>query len=310
MKVLLLDGYNLLFRAFTSLPSAIVSRDGLPINAVYGTVSATIRLMRDLDATRVVVAFDTPDVPTFRHVLFPAYQGQRGPMGGENADDFARQVEIAFQVLPLAGVPAVRAPGFEADDVLGTLALRLAASGGQALIVSTDRDLLQLVRPGVEVISPGNPPIHARTEDDVIARLGVRPERVTDFKALAGDASDNIPGLSGIGTKSAATLVNEYGAIECIYDRLPEIPKRVAARLEGQLDTALLLRDVVTIRTDLPVDLDPSALPEPALRSDSRVRDVLDSSDTAGLNPWKGMWYARRDSNPRPLGPQPNALSS
>src|SRR5579875_3870552 len=98
MNLLLLDGYNLLYRAFTSLPQAIVSRDGRPINAVYGSISATIRVFRDLQTDRAVLAMDTPDVPTFRHALFPAYQGQRGPLGGEYAEEFARQAEIAREV--------------------------------------------------------------------------------------------------------------------------------------------------------------------------------------------------------------------
>jgi len=143
--VLLLDGHNLLYRAFTSLPMAITGQDGQPINAVYGMLSTIIKLARDHGAEGAVAAFDVPDVPSFRHDLYPGYQAQRGPLGGDHAEEFRRQVDLAQRILPLTGVPALIAPCYEADDIMGTLATRLAGTGDTALIVSTDRDLLQLV---------------------------------------------------------------------------------------------------------------------------------------------------------------------
>jgi len=275
VTALLLDGHNLLYRSFTSLPPAIVAADGRPIHAVHGLVSTIQRLSRELEAEHVVAAFDVPDVPTFRHQLYAAYQGQRGPLGGENAEDFARQVGIAQRVLPGMGVPAMTAPGYEADDIMGTLATRVARRGERAIVVSTDRDLLQLVGPGIEVLSPSNPPIHARESNDVVARLGVPPGGVTTFKALAGDASDNIPGVRGIGAKTAADLVNRFGSLESLYESLSALPGRVSLALESGREAAFLFRTIVTVATDLELPLDCDNLPTLVYAADARVGSIL-----------------------------------
>lgn len=276
VDVLLLDGYNLLYRAFTSLPQAIVSRDGRPINAVYGAVSAVIGLFRDLDTERAVFALDTPDVPTFRHRLYPDYQGQRGPLGGEQSEEFARQVEISKQVFPALGIPAVAVPGYEADDVMGTLAHQNSQSGRRAVVVSTDRDLLQLVRPGISVLVPGTPPRLFQTDADVRARLGVGPAGVTTWKALAGDASDNVPGLRGIGTKTAADLVNRFASLEAIYAALESLSPKTVRLLTGQEATARLYRDVVTVRTDLDLPPTLASIQPSMLANGMKVREALD----------------------------------
>jgi DNA polymerase-1 len=275
MVVLLLDAYNLLFRSFTSLPRTITDDESRPINAVYGTLAYMARLARELSAEYMMAAFDTPDVPTFRHGLYPAYQGQRGPLGGEHAEDFARQVGIARTVLPALDVPAYAQAGYEADDVLGSLACGLVEQGEQCIIVSTDRDLLQLVRPGLETMAPGNPPRFARDEADVRARLGVAPGGVTTFKALAGDASDNIPGVRGIGAKTAASLVNQHGSLEAIYDALGTVPARLQGLLTGGRDDAFLFREVATVITDLELGFDSKRLPHHAFGPEAKPRQLL-----------------------------------
>lgn len=278
MTVLLLDGHNLLYRSFVSVPSAVVAHDGRPINGVYGLVSAVLRLARELAATHAVAAFDVPDTPTFRHELYPAYQGHRGPLGGEQADEFRRQTEIARAVLPVMGVPALRAPGFEADDIMATLALQLAARGERAVMVSTDRDLLQLVRPGVEVLVPGKAALVVPDAVAVMARVGVPPHGVTTWKALAGDPSDNIPGVRGIGDKTAASLVNRYGSLEVLYEQLDDLPARTAALLREQRELAFLFRRVVTLVTDVEVGIVVEEIPAVGAEEDVRVRDVLEKA--------------------------------
>ncbi len=275
MVALLLDAYNLLFRSFTSLPRSITDDDDRPINAVYGMLGYLARLSRELQVDAMLAGFDSPNVPTFRHELYPAYQGHRGPMGGEHAEDFARQVVIAQAVLPRLDVPVFHSPGYEADDVLGTLACRLAEQGTQCVIVSTDRDLLQLVGPLIETMAPGSPPRISRNEADVRARLGVAPSGVPSFKALAGDASDNIPGVRGIGTKTAASLVNEYGSLEALYDALPSLPVRLNALLSEGRDDAFLFRQVATVVTDLELAFDPTRVPRHAIESGAKPRQLL-----------------------------------
>jgi DNA polymerase-1 len=275
MVALLLDAHNLLYRSFTSLPRSITDDNNQPINAIYGMLAYMTRLSRELQADYMLAGFDTPEVPTFRHALYPAYQGQRGPLGGEHAEDFARQVGIAKAVLPALDVPAFGKPGYEADDMLGSLACRLAEHGEQCIIVSTDRDLLQLVGTRIETLAPGNPPRLARDEGDVRDRLGVAPSGVTTFKALAGDASDNLPGVRGIGAKTAASLVNEHGSLEEIYSVLATLPLRMQTLLAEGRDDAFLFREVATVVTDLELDFDIERLSRHALGRDSKPRQLL-----------------------------------
>lgn len=275
MVVLLLDAYNLLFRAFTSLPRSITDEDGRPINAVYGMLAYLARLSSDLGADAMLAAFDSPQIPTFRHELYPAYQGQRGPLGGEHAADFARQVAIAEEILPRLDVASFARPRFEADDILGTLACRLSEQGMRCVLVSTDRDLLQLVGQGIETMAPGNPPRIAREEQDVRARIGVAPSGVTSFKALAGDASDNIPGVRGVGVKTAASLVNEFGTLEALYSTLPTQPARLAGLLEAGRDDAFLFREIATVVTTLDLGFDPTATPPHAFTHGAKPRQLL-----------------------------------
>ncbi|MDQ2742026.1 MAG: hypothetical protein M3Z66_06975 [Chloroflexota bacterium] len=274
-RVLLLDGHNLLYRAFTSLPMAITGPDGQPINAVYGMLSTIIKLSRDHGAEHAVAAFDVPHIPTFRRDLYPAYQAQRGPLGSDHAEEFLRQVDLAQRILPLTSVPALTAPRYEADDIMGTLAIRLAGQGDTALIVSTDRDLLQLVRPGVEVLAPGTKGVHARTAADVLARLNVAPEGITTLKALAGDASDNIPGVRGIGMKTAADLANTHGSLEGIYQALGSLPARTARLLVDGKEDAYLFRRLVTVVTDVGLPPVEESLPVLPFGAGTRAREIL-----------------------------------
>lgn len=276
MRMLLLDGHNLLYRAFTSLPAAITDRDGRPIHAVYGLVSAILRLWRETSPDRIVAAFDEPDIPTFRHRLYPAYQGQRGPLGGAEAPEFRRQTAIARSVLPAAGIPALSLGGYEADDVMATLAVASVGNGGEAIVVSTDRDLLQLVRPGIAALVPGKANLLIADEEGVRARLGVSPEGVTTFKALAGDASDNIPGVTGIGVKTAASLVNQHGSLEAIYEQIDALPPRVATRLRAERERAFLFREVVTVVTELDLPIRPAEMRPPGIRTETKVREIIE----------------------------------
>jgi DNA polymerase-1 len=271
---LLLDAYNLLFRSFASLPAKITGADQLPVNAVYGMLAFIVRAAREYEPEHIIAAFDVPDVPTFRHILYDRYQAQRGPMGGDNAPDFQRQVTLALQILPGLGIPAVSRAGFEADDIMGTLALQLANEGREAILVSTDRDLLQLVQPLISILVPGKEGKLIAGEDAVRERIGVVPSGVTSFKALAGDASDNIPGLPGIGAKTASALVTRYGSLDGIYANLEDIPVRQRAILQPGHDQAYLYQDVATIRTEVP-GLSAAALPAPEIGPDSRPRELL-----------------------------------
>jgi DNA polymerase-1 len=197
-------------------------------------------------------------------------------LGGDNADDFQRQVDIARGALPRLGIPAPAVPRYEADDILGTFAVQIAESGDTAFIVSTDRDLLQLVRDRIAVIVPGRDDARVDSEDIVRDRLGVPPAGVTTWKALCGDPSDNIPGVQGVGTKTAAALTNRYGTLEAIFEHLEELPRRQATLLDAQREDAFLFRRIVTIKTDLDTAVDIADVTEPSVTAESKPRPLLE----------------------------------
>ena len=281
MTFFVLDAYNLLYRSFCSLPPTIVDGDGLPINAVYGLFAFLVRLRRDEGARHMVAAFDEPTVPTFRHRLYPPYQAQRGPLGGEQSNEFLRQVGMAKRVLPHVGVAALSLPGYEADDIMGSVAHRARSAHTSACIVTTDRDALQLVGDGTVVLAPGSPPTIARDDQDVRTRLGVPASGVTTFKALCGDVSDNIPGVRGIGKKTAASLVNTYADLHTIYAHLDDLPARTRSLLASERDHAFLFLRLVTIVTDLQLPLAITDLPEVQFSARDRVRALLESAASA-----------------------------
>ncbi len=254
-RLLLVDGHNLIFRAFSSVPRSITDPNGRAVNGIYGFFGTLLRMLRDRRPRWAAVAFDVPEIPTFRHRLFPAYQGQRGPLGAPHAENFAWQVENMILLLEHFGLAALTAPGFEADDIIATLARGGSVAGVPSLIVTTDRDLQQLVQPLVRVLVPGKKPVEIGAEE-VKERLGVEPSQIVDWKILAGDASDNIPGVAGIGDRSAVQMLRQYGSLAAIYDSLDRLPLRQRLALERGRETAQLFSQVIRLHDDLPLGVD------------------------------------------------------
>ncbi len=279
--LLVLDGHNLLFRAFSSVPRSITDGQGRPVNGIYGLVGTLLMLIRDRHPSHVAVAFDIPVVPTFRHKLFPAYQGQRGPLGGVHADNFEWQISEAVRLLDHFDLHPLSAQGFEADDVLGSLTTIARDGNVESLVVTTDRDLQQLVGPGVRVLIPGKKPLEIGPQQ-VEERLGVRPDQIVHWKVLAGDASDNIPGVTGIGDKSAVDLLKQYGTVDGIYEHLDDLPTRQRKALEAGREDAELFEDVVRIRTDLDLKV---TLPQLSLSHLSLPERAGDALRAVGLRP-------------------------
>jgi DNA polymerase-1 len=268
---LLVDGHSLLFRAYHALPP-LTRADGVPTGAVYGFATALLKAIDDVRPSRVVVAFDSAE-PTFRHEAYAEYKAQREAA----PPDFHVQVPLAEELLTRLGILYLRVPGFEADDILGSLALRCRDQGDEVLILTGDRDLLQLVRPGIAVLltgSGGFQTLQRLDENGVKAKLGVWPNQVPDLKGLMGDPSDNIPGVPGIGQKSAVRLLERYPTIEAIYQELPNITEaRIRKALEGQRERAIQSRALATIRTDVPLE------PLPASREPYRVPESADLAE-------------------------------
>jgi len=259
----LVDGSGFIFRAFHALPP-MTRPDGTPVNAVFGFANMLMKLLADHaqgqdGMDRLAVVFDAAR-ETFRNRLYPAYKAQRPDPPPELVPQFAlvREAVRAFNV------PAVEAPDWEADDLIAAYAKAERAAGGEVVIVSSDKDLMQLVAPGVSMLDPiRNRPIGP---EEVVEKFGVPPGKVVEVQALAGDSVDNVPGVPGIGVKTAAQLINEYGDLETLLARAAEIkqPKRRETLLAHAEDARISLK-LVTLREDapLPLPLDALAVRDP-----------------------------------------------
>jgi DNA polymerase-1 len=246
--VFLVDGSGYIFRAFHALPP-MTRADGTPVNAVYGFTSMLMKLLRDLHAEYVAVIFDAGR-RSFRNDIYPQYKAHRPDPPPELIPQFA----LVREATRACNVAAVEMAGFEADDLIATYATQAAAAGAQVIIVSSDKDLMQLIGDGIAMRDPIKEKMIGPAE--VMEKFGVGPERVIDVQALAGDSTDNVPGVPGIGVKTAAQLINEYGDLDTLLARAHEIkqPKRREALTE-KADMARLSRDLVRLRTDVPIDV-------------------------------------------------------
>ena len=254
--IYLLDGHALAYRAYFALTrgssSAFTTHAGEPTAGVFGFTSILLRLLEQDHPDYLAVTFDTGK--TFRDTLFPEYKGTRAKM----PEDLRPQMERIRQLVDAFNIPRLEMEGYEADDVLGSLARHLASEGFGVKIITGDRDLLQLVNDRILVNLPGRTIADAKDyfAKDVVELFGVKPDQVVDYKALVGDKSDNIPGVAGIGEKTAASLLNTYGTLDGIYAHLSDISETIRKKLEADKDKAYLSQKLATIITDLKVKLD------------------------------------------------------
>lgn len=248
----MIDGHAILHRAFHAFPSSLTTRKGEQVNAVYGFTRMLLGVIADLHPKYLAVAFDRPE-PTFRHKEFIGYQVQRPKMEAE----LKNQIGRVHQVVEALNIPIFEKAGFEADDMIGTLSCQAAAKKIQTIIVSGDRDLMQLVGRNTKIYLPQKGFTEARLcgEPEVKEILGIKPSQVIDYKALVGDSSDNYPGVSGIGPKTAVLLLQQYQNLEKIYQNLDKIKPLVAEKLKKGKESALLSQKLATILLRAPAKL-------------------------------------------------------
>ncbi|MYE68178.1 MAG: DNA polymerase I, partial [Acidimicrobiia bacterium] len=247
--LLLIDGHSMAYRAFHALPEDMSTASGQATNAVFGFTSMLVNLLRDHQPQRAAVAFDLPG-GTFRHERLESYKANRS----KPPQIFREQLGLLREVLAMLGVRAVDAPGFEADDILATLAAEAAASKLDTAVVTGDRDAFQLVAdPHVTVLYPRRGMSdHARYDEAGIEeRTGVRPADYVAYAALRGDASDNLPGVPGVGEKTAARLINAHGGIDGIYDALDDQTPKLRASLQDAEEAVRLNCELMALRRDL-----------------------------------------------------------
>jgi DNA polymerase-1 len=249
----LIDGSAYIYRAFFALPPLNNSK-GLQTNAVYGFTTMLLKILRERQPDDVAVAFDEKG-PTLRHEEFKEYKAQRPPM----PDAMQAQIPYIHRVVEALAIPVLRQPGYEADDLIGTLARKAEQAGYDVVIVTGDKDMFQLLSPHVRIYDPVKDKWFGEAE--CIERFGVEPARVVEIMGLMGDATDNIPGVKGIGEKTAMKLIAQFGTIDELLRRIDEVtPARTKTLLIEQAERARLSRSLATIKTDCPIDFDQAAL--------------------------------------------------
>ena len=251
-RILLIDSNSLIYRGFFAIPPLTTTKGELS-NATFGFASILLKAIEEIRPRHMAAAFDLP-VPTFRKEKDPTYKATRKPM----PDDLRPQLERCKEILDRFGIPMYSLPGYEADDVIGALAKQADAAGLEAIIVSGDLDPLQLVTPNVKLFTTrmGFQNTVIYDEAKIAERYGLRPSQMVDFKALKGDTSDNIPGVPGVGEKTAAKLIAENGSIEGVYADLSRFTPKLRESLAASRDQVLHSREMATIVTDLPVQLE------------------------------------------------------
>jgi DNA polymerase I len=249
-RLLLLDGHSLAYRAFFALPvENFATTTGQPTNAVYGFTAMLINVLRDEQPTHVAVAFDRSE-PTFRHEQYVEYKAGRT----KAPDEFRSQISLIFEVLDALGIPRLSAPGYEADDIIATLATAAEAEGMDVLIVSGDRDTFQLVSDKVTVLynSRGVSDMRRFTPEAVQEKYGLTPAQYPDFAAVRGDPSDNLPGIPGVGEKTATKWIQQFGSLEELVNRVGEVKGKVGDSLREHLASVLRNRQLTSLLRDLP----------------------------------------------------------
>lgn len=250
--LVLIDGNAIIHRAFHAYPT-LTAPDGRETNAVYGFCAMFLKILEDLQPEYVVVCFDRA-APTFRKQLFAGYQATRPQV----SDGLSPQFGLLHEVLEKMGVEIFEIDGYEADDLIGTISHQAKEQGLSVIIVSGDRDMMQLVNSSVKVLMPvvGVTKTELYDEKKVEEKFGVKPSQIIDYKALVGDASDNYPGVAGIGPKGASNLLKEYETLENIYKHLDDIAaknQRLATKLAEGAESAGLSQKLATIVTDAPL---------------------------------------------------------
>lgn len=249
-KLLIIDGHAMIHRAYHALPP-LSTKAGIPTNAIYGFFSMLHIALRDIKPDHLLVAFDTP-TPTFRKELLDTYQAKRPAM----EENLSKQIDLIKELLDAAHICRVEAPGFEADDVIGTLAKKFAGKEADVYILTGDRDILQLVEPYIKVIMPKIGLSQTVTFDEkaVEEKYFVHPNNFADYKALMGDSSDNYQAIKGIGPKTAVKLVNQFQSVENLYANIDQLAdEKLKTKFIENKDTMLLIKKIATIHCDVSV---------------------------------------------------------
>lgn len=252
-KLLLIDGNAILHRAFHAYPPVFTDGKGNPTNAIYGFYAMLLKVLEEVKPDLLTICFDK-GAPTFRMTMYAGYHANRPKM----ADTLSPQVEPLQESLRKIGIPVEGVEGYEADDLLGTLSYQAKKKGLDTVILTGDRDLLQLVNERVRILMPitGITKSVLMDEKSVEEKYGIRPDQIIDYKSLVGDPSDNYPGVGGIGPKTASGLLKKFETLENLYTHLGDIKPELSQKLAQDAEQAMMCKNLATIHLDAPVHLD------------------------------------------------------
>lgn len=247
-KIVLVDGSSYVYRAFYALPP-LTSPKGEPTGAIYGFIRMIAKLMNELKPEYIAVAFDHPG-KTFRHKEFKEYKATRK----ETPDELKSQIPKIKKILKLWGIKVLEIPGYEADDLIATLAKKAEEKGFEVIIVTPDKDMLQLVNQNIKVLNPINEYLFDR--EKVKEKYGIYPEQFVDYLSLIGDTVDNIIGVHGVGPKTAQKLLEKFQNIEGIYENLDQLKEKLKNAFEEAKERVQLNKKLIKLKTDAPIDVD------------------------------------------------------
>jgi len=265
----LIDGSSYIFRAFFGIRQQLSTSKGFPTNALYGFINMLQKVIRDEKPDYLVVAFDSPD-KTFRHEIYPEYKANRDTP----PEELAQQFPYFEPLVEAYGISSLRQPGFEADDIIGTLARKGERAGLEVIIVSGDKDMMQLISSNVHMLDTMKN--KKFMDKEVIEKFGVGPEQVIEVMGLMGDSSDHIPGVAGVGPKTAAELILKFGSIKSLYERIDEVEKKkVKEKLIRDKDNAFMSRKLVTINIDMNLEMNLDLI-KPGKIDKSKLRKMFE----------------------------------
>ncbi|SVB02050.1 uncharacterized protein METZ01_LOCUS154904, partial [marine metagenome] len=265
----LIDGSSYIFRAFFGVRQQLSTSKGFPTNALYGFINMLQKVIREEKPDYLVVAFDSPE-KTFRHKIFPDYKANRDAP----PEELSKQFPYFEPLVEAYGLSSIRRPGFEADDIIGTLAIKGGQEGLDVVIVSGDKDMMQLISPNVHMLDTMKN--KKFMDKEVLEKFGVPPDKVIEVMGLMGDSSDNIPGVTGVGPKTAAELIQKFGSIESLYKRIEEVEKKkVKEKLERDKESAFMSRELVSIDTEMDLEFN-SDLMKPGKVDSSKLKQMFE----------------------------------
>jgi DNA polymerase-1 len=294
-RVLLVDGHHLAYRTFHALKGLTTSR-GEPVQAVYGFAKSLLKALKE-DGDSVIVVFDAK-APSFRHEAYEGYKAGRAP----TPEDFPRQLALIKELVDLLGLARLEVPGYEADDVLASLAKKAEKEGYEVRILTADKDLYQLLSDRIHVLHPEG---YLITPAWLWEKYGLRPDQWADYRALTGDESDNLPGVKGIGEKTARKLLEEWGSLERLLKNLDRLKPAIREKILAHMDDLKLSWDLAKVRTDLPLEVDFAKRREP---DRERLRAFLERLEFGSLLHEFGLLESPQGPGGGPLAPAGRGL--